>query len=70
MKTKQAKRNTPEQSIRKLREAEGMLTARQTVGQVVQSLTTGGSLTPISGASSTPTAAANRPWPPESEPVE
>jgi putative transposase len=38
MKRKQGKRHTPEQIIRKLREADGMLTAGQTIGQVVQSL--------------------------------
>ena len=35
MKRKQGKRHTPEQIIRKLREADGMLTAGQTIGQVV-----------------------------------
>ena len=38
MKRKQGKRHTPEQIIRKLREADGKLTAGQTIGQVVQSL--------------------------------
>ena len=38
MKRKQGKRHTPEQIIRKLREADGMLTAGQTIGQVVQAL--------------------------------
>jgi putative transposase len=38
MKRKQGKRHTPEQIIRKLREADGMLTSGQTIGQVVQSL--------------------------------
>jgi putative transposase len=38
MKRKQGKRHTPEQIIRKLREADGMLTGGQTIGQVVQSL--------------------------------
>jgi transposase-like protein len=32
------KRHTPEQIIRKLREADGMLAAGQTIGQVVQAL--------------------------------
>jgi putative transposase len=38
MRKKQGKRHTPEQIIRKLREADGMLTAGQTIGQVVQGL--------------------------------
>lgn len=38
MKRKQGKRHTPEQIIRKLREADGMLTAGKTIGQVVQAL--------------------------------
>ena len=38
MRRKQGKRHTPEQIIRKLREADGMLTAGQTIGQVVQAL--------------------------------
>lgn len=32
------KRHTPEQIIRKLREADGMLTGGRTIGQVVQAL--------------------------------
>jgi putative transposase len=38
MRKKHGKRHTPEQTIRKLREAGGMLTAGQTIGQVVQAL--------------------------------
>lgn len=38
MRKKHGKRHTPEQIIRKLREADGMLTAGQTIGQVVQAL--------------------------------
>ena len=38
MRRKRGKRHTPEQIIRKLREADGMLTAGQTIGQVVQAL--------------------------------
>ena len=38
MKKRQGKRHTPEQIIRKLREADGMLAAGKTIGQVVQSL--------------------------------
>jgi putative transposase len=38
MRKKQGKRHTPEQIIRKLREADGMLAAGQTIGQVVQAL--------------------------------
>lgn len=38
MKRRQGKRHTPEQIIRKLREADGMLSAGQTIGQVVQAL--------------------------------
>ena len=38
MKKKQGKRHTPEQIIRKLREADGMIAVGQTIGQVVQSL--------------------------------
>jgi transposase-like protein len=38
MKKKQGKRHMPEQIIRKLREADGMIAAGQTIGQVVQSL--------------------------------
>ena len=38
MKRKQGKRHTPEQIIRKLREADGMLAAGQTIGHVVQAL--------------------------------
>jgi transposase-like protein len=38
MKRKQGKRHSPEQIIRKLREADGMLSAGQTIGQVVQAL--------------------------------
>jgi len=38
MKRKQGKRHSPEQIIRKLREADTMLAAGQTIGQVVQSL--------------------------------
>ncbi len=38
MKKKQGKRHTPEQIIRKLREADGMITAGKTIGQVVQAL--------------------------------
>ena len=36
--SRRRKRHSPEQIIRKLREAEGMLSARQTIGQVVQAL--------------------------------
>jgi transposase-like protein len=36
--TGRRRRHTAEQIIRKLREAEGMLSAGQTIGQVVQSL--------------------------------
>ena len=38
MKKKQGKRHTPEQIIRKLREAESMIAADKTIGQVCQSL--------------------------------
>ena len=38
MKRKQGKRHSSEQIIRKLREAEAMLAAGQTIGQVVQAL--------------------------------
>jgi transposase-like protein len=38
MKRKVGKRHSPEQIIRKLREADAMLAAGQTIGQVVQSL--------------------------------
>ena len=38
MKNRHGKRHTPEQIIRKLREADGMIAAGQTIGQVVQSL--------------------------------
>ena len=38
MKKRQGKRHTPEQIIRKLREADTMLAAGQTIGQVVQKL--------------------------------
>ena len=38
MKKRQGKRHTPEQIIRKLREADGMLALGQTIGQIVQSL--------------------------------
>ena len=38
MKKRQGKRHTPEQIIRKLREADTMLAAGQTIGQVVQAL--------------------------------
>ena len=38
MKKKTGKRHTPEQIIRKLREADGMLAAGKTIGQVVQAL--------------------------------
>ena len=38
MKKRQGKRHTPEQIIRKLREADTMLAAGKTIGQVVQSL--------------------------------
>ncbi len=38
MKKKTGKRHTPEQIIRKLREADGMLAAGKTIGQVVQTL--------------------------------
>ncbi len=36
--TRRRRRRTPEQIIRKLREADGMLAAGQTIGQVCQSL--------------------------------
>ena len=36
MRRKQGKQHTPEQIIRKLREADGVLTAGQTIGWVVQ----------------------------------
>jgi len=38
MKKRQGKRHSPEQIIRKLREADTMLAAGQTIGQVVQKL--------------------------------
>jgi transposase-like protein len=38
MKRKQGKRHSAEQVIRKLREADAMLAAGQTIGQVVQAL--------------------------------
>jgi len=38
MKRKQGKRHSPEQIIRKLREADTMLAGGQTIGQVVQAL--------------------------------
>ncbi len=38
MKKRQGKRHTPEQIIRKLREADTMLAAEKTIGQVVQTL--------------------------------
>ncbi len=38
MKQRQGKRHTPEQIIRKLREADTMLAAEKTIGQVVQAL--------------------------------
>jgi len=38
MKRKQGKRHNPEQIIRKLREADTILAAGQTIGQVVQAL--------------------------------
>ena len=38
MKKKQGKRHTPEQIIRKLREADTMLSVGKTIGQVVQVL--------------------------------
>ena len=38
MKKRRGKRHTPEQIIRKLREADAMLAAEKTIGQVVQSL--------------------------------
>ena len=38
MKKRQGKRHSPEQIIRKLREADGMLAAGKTIGQVVQAL--------------------------------
>jgi len=38
MRKKHGMRHTPEQIIRKLREADGMLTAGQTISQVVQAL--------------------------------
>ncbi len=38
MKKRQGKRHTPEQIIRKLREADTMLSADKTIGQVVQAL--------------------------------
>jgi len=39
MRRKQGKRHAPEQIIRKLREADGMLAAGQTIGQVVSQQT-------------------------------
>ncbi len=38
MKQRQGKRHTPEQIIRKLREADTMLAAEKTIGQVVQAM--------------------------------
>ena len=38
MKKRQGKRHSPEQIIRKLREAEAMLAVSKTIGQVVQAL--------------------------------
>ncbi len=38
MKKKTGKRHTPEQIIRKLREADGMIAVGKTIGQVVQAL--------------------------------
>ncbi len=38
MKKKTGKRHMPEQIIRKLREADGMIAAGKTIGQVVQAL--------------------------------
>jgi len=38
MKKRQGKRHSPEQIIRKLREADTMLAAEKTIGQVVQAL--------------------------------
>ena len=38
MRKRQGKRHTPEQIIRKLREADTMLAADKTIGQVVQAL--------------------------------
>ncbi len=38
MKRKQGKRHTPEQIIRKLREADAMLASDKTIGQVCQAL--------------------------------
>jgi transposase-like protein len=38
MKKRQGKRHTPEQIIRKLREADTLLAAEKTIGQVVQAL--------------------------------
>ena len=38
MKKRQGKRHTPEQIIRKLREADTMLAADKTIGQIVQVL--------------------------------
>ena len=38
MKKRQGKRHTPEQIIRKLREADTMLAAEKTIGQVVQAM--------------------------------
>ncbi len=38
MKKRQGKRHTPEQIIRKLREADTMLAANKTIGHVVQAL--------------------------------
>ncbi len=38
MKKKTGKRHTPEQIIRKLREADGMIALGKTIGQVCQSL--------------------------------
>ena len=36
--TRRRRRHTPEQIIRKLRDADGMLTAGKTIGEVCQSL--------------------------------
>lgn len=38
MMTKRKKRHSPEQIVRKLREADGMLAASQSIGQVCQAL--------------------------------
>lgn len=38
--SKKSKRHSPEQIIKKLREADGMLAAEKTIGQVCQSLET------------------------------